>query len=82
MDVFTVSLSESTPLIDLFFIIEVFLTDKFFRSEFRFVVHQIVARGLKDSLLSVVRSFKSFEGGGERAISAGRQSGGEDWCVC
>ena len=62
----------------MFFLIEIFFSDKFFRSELRFVVHQIVARVLKDSLLSVVRSFKSFEGGSERAISAGQRSGGED----
>ncbi len=55
----------------LVFVIEIFFSDKFFRSELKFVAHQIVARVLQDSLLSVVRSLKSFKGGSKRAISAG-----------
>ncbi len=45
---------------DLFFVIEIFFSNKFFRSECRLVIYQIVARVLQDSLLLVVRSFKSL----------------------
>ncbi len=65
-------------LIDLLFVIEILFSNEFLRSERRLVIHQIVVRVLQDSLLSVVRSLKSLEGGSERAISTRRLSRGED----
>jgi hypothetical protein len=53
-------------------VIEVFLSNELFRDERCFIVHRrITSRILQDSLLSVVWSLESLEGGSERAISAG-----------
>jgi len=50
---------------------EVILSDKLFRSKYRFIAHQMAAGILQDSLLVVARSLEIFNGSSERAISAG-----------